>query len=105
VQTFWVNLKRRSKYCPRFLFRQEAEANIGRAFFFRFQEEAVQAQHSFCCQVEANTVRDFLRYHAEANTGRAFFYTFNQRQILSALSFTVSSRGKYWPRILLSFIL
>ncbi len=36
-----------------------------------------------------------LRYQAEANTGRAFFYAIKQRQILDALSFTLSSRGKY----------
>jgi hypothetical protein len=89
VQTFGVNLKKRSKFCPRFLFRQEAEANIGRAFFSRFQEEAVQAQHSFCCQVEANT---------------AIFYAIMQRQILAALSFTLSSRGRITGQVFFSVV-
>jgi hypothetical protein len=67
-------------------FRHQAEANIGRIFFFHFQKEAAQAEH-FCCQAKANTVR-------------AFFYAIKQRQILAALSFTLSSLGKNCPRIL-----
>jgi hypothetical protein len=82
----------RGKYCPRFLFCDQAEANFGCAFFFLFQAEAVQAEHSFTLS-------------SRGSTGRAFFYAIKQRQILAALSFKLSSRGKYWPRILLSFIL
>jgi hypothetical protein len=82
VQTFWVDLKRKSKYCPRFFSRHQAEAYIGFAFFFRFQEEAILYRFSI-----------LLRYQAEANTVRVFFYSM------------LSTRGKYWPRILLSFIL
>ncbi len=75
LQTFWVNLNRKSKYCQRFL--------------SAIKQRQILAAYSF------STFKK--RQH------RPSISAVKQRQILFALSFMLSSRGRYWPRFLLRY--